>query len=272
MKLFPFLYSMVASFAILVVAYAIMTASHVQGRRVRRLGLWHAQSLLALRDHHRPVEHPLQGPRPSSPTPSPLASAGLPVDERQVAYVRKLAKNSLRIAIGLHVVSAIVLFVLALTGSAASVYVASALALLLTVLRPAAKAYEYLAARLRSIGDNWRYPREDVLELRTRVESMEAGVRQTQSEFDADRPESLVANQTRLADDTRRDLARLTAELEALRAANDRRARTPRPRGAVRHLPAQHRRPVPRPRAGNPPVLQVGVGPPFPLSASLATL
>ena len=50
---------------------------------------------------------------------------------------------------------------------------------------------------------------------------MEGTAKQTQTEFDAERPDSLVAKQNRLGDDTRRDLARITAELEALRATND---------------------------------------------------
>ncbi len=220
MRLFPYLYGMVASFGVLVIAYAVMKALNVP---VGAFGDW-VFGMLSLFWLFTIITVPWNihfKARAVMADAQPTRERGLPVDERQVAYVRNVAKNSLLIAIGLHIVSAIVLFVLAATGFSRLGYVASALALLLTVLRPAARAYEYLAARLRSIGETWRYPREDVLELRSRVDAMEGTVKQTQTEFDAERPDSLVAKQNRLGDDTRRDLARITAELEALRATND---------------------------------------------------
>ena len=75
--------------------------------------------------------------------PSRPARRGLAVDERQVAYVRKLVSASLWIAIALHLASAIVLFILAKIGRCKNrIRIASVIALLLTALRPTLNAYE----------------------------------------------------------------------------------------------------------------------------------
>ena len=127
----------------------------------------------------------------------PTRERGLPVDERQVAYVKKLVGASLCIAIALHLASAVVLFVLAQIGVAPVGYVASVIALLLTALRPTLSAYEYLSERLRMIGQNWKYPREDVVELRARVETMESGVKEIRLQLDPEKPESLGVGRAR---------------------------------------------------------------------------
>ena len=220
MKLFPLLLGMVISFAVLLIAYAVMTSLHVQ---VGQFGDW-VFGLLSLYWLLAIVTVPWNvhfKARAILADVEPTRQRGLVVDEGQVAYVKKLEKNSLRIAIGLHIVSAIVLFVLARTGFSQLGYVASAMALLLTILRPAIRAYEYLVWRLRTIGNGWRYPQEDVVELRTRVAAMESDVHRAQAEFNAENPDSLVSKQARLAEESRRDLARITAELESLRATND---------------------------------------------------
>lgn len=68
----------------------------------------------------------------------------IPVDEKEVNYVQLLAKRSLCLAIDLHLVSAIALYILAVTGISAVKYIISGSAFLLTLLRPAISAYEYL--------------------------------------------------------------------------------------------------------------------------------
>ena len=146
---------------------------------------------------------------------------GLTLNERQVAYVRRLARVSLWLAIGLHLGSAGVLFWLAKIGVCRIGYVASALALLLTGLRPAASAYHYISLRLHAIGEGWKYPREDVVELRGRVDAMEAGFKRMDLEFNADRPESLLSQERAHAALAQKGMATLEAELAALRATNE---------------------------------------------------
>lgn len=151
----------------------------------------------------------------------PSRQRGLPVDERQVTYVASLARRALWVALLLHALTAIVALVLAITGVSEIGYVAAALAVLLTGLRPAASAYEYIVARLRMIGEQWTYPREDVIELRGKVTATESAVDEIRRELDATRPESLSARLTSQTDQLRQDLSQLTANLATLRSENE---------------------------------------------------
>ena len=145
---------------------------------------------------------------------------GIPVDEKQLKYVRLLAKRSLWVALALHLFSAIGLYTLAATGISTVGYISSGAALLLTILRPAIRAYEYLYARLRMIRQEWQYPREDIVELRDRFSVLEQKVQRLEEQLDAEQPYSIVATQQRFSEETRRDLARIGANLEELRATN----------------------------------------------------
>ncbi|WP_413172936.1 hypothetical protein [Anabaena azotica] len=142
------------------------------------------------------------------------------VDEKQIRYVRILAKRSLWVAIGLHLISAMALYILAVTGISAVGYISSGAALLLTLLRPAISAYEYLYARLRMIRQAFTYPREDILELRNRFYEIEQKVKSLEDQLNPEQPYSLVANNQRFSEETRRELARILANLEELRATN----------------------------------------------------
>ncbi|WP_138501680.1 hypothetical protein [Nostoc sp. PA-18-2419] len=145
---------------------------------------------------------------------------GIPVDEKQVKYVTVLAKRSLWVAIALHLFSAVGLYTLAATGISTVGYVSSGAALLLTILRPAIRAYEYLYARLAMIRQEWKYPREDIVELRDRFSNLEQKVQSLEDQLNPEQPYSLPVTQERFAEETRRDLARIAANLEELRAIN----------------------------------------------------
>ncbi|MGV0104393.1 ATPase [Nostoc sp. DSM 114160] len=145
---------------------------------------------------------------------------GIPVDEKQVKYVTLLAKRSLWVAIALHLFSAVGLYTLAATGISTVGYISSGAALLLTILRPAIRAYEYLYARLAMIRQEWKYPREDIFELRDRFSILEQKIQSLEDQLNPEQPYSLPATQQRFAEETRRDLARIAANLEELRATN----------------------------------------------------
>ena len=123
------------------------------------------------------------------------AEKGIPVDEKQLEYVTVLAKRSFLVAIALHLLSAVGLYTLAATGISAVGYVSSGAALLLTALRPAISAYEYLYARLTMIRQEWTYPREDILELRHRVDSIEVTLKRLEEQLNPEQPYSLAAKQ-----------------------------------------------------------------------------
>ncbi|MEH2152022.1 hypothetical protein [Nostoc sp.] len=145
---------------------------------------------------------------------------GIPVDEKQVKYVTVLAKRSLWVAIALHLFSAVGLYTLAVTGISTVGYISSGAALLLTILRPAIRAYEYLYARLAMIRQEWKYPREDIFELRDRFSILEQKIQSLENQLNPEQPYSLAATQQRFSEETRRDLARIAANLEELRATN----------------------------------------------------
>lgn len=146
---------------------------------------------------------------------------GIAVDPNQKAYVAKLARRSLIVAIVLHVLSAIGLYTLAVTGISAVGYISSGAALLLTGLRPAISAYEYLSRRLNLIQSEWTYPREDVVELRDRVSILEDNIEQVQRQLNPDFDDSIPTKQKDYINETRRELAQLAAKIEQLRATNE---------------------------------------------------
>lgn len=145
---------------------------------------------------------------------------GIPVDEKQLEYVKVLRGRSLIIALALHLFSAISLYLLAATGISAVGYISSGAALLLTGLRPAVSAYEYLYARLVMIRQEWKYPREDVVELRFRFNTLEETVKRLEEQLNPEQPYSLAANQQTYLEETRKELARIAASVEELRATN----------------------------------------------------
>ena len=143
------------------------------------------------------------------------------VDPKQLNYVEMIAKRSLTVAIALHVLSAVGLYILAATGISAVGYVSSGAALLLTALRPAVRFYQYLAARLRMIRQEFTYPRRDVIELQNRFEALERSVKGLQEQLDPEEPYSWVATHQRYWEETRKGLAQLEASMAQLEAHNN---------------------------------------------------
>jgi hypothetical protein len=146
---------------------------------------------------------------------------GIPIDPAQRGYVQKWAGRSLWLALVLHLTSAIGLYALAATGISQVGYISSAAALLLTILRPALRAYEYLADRLTKLQQDWTHPREDVIELRSRVQLLESTVQSLQQDLDGDREYSFASIQYQHVSETRKSLAKLGAQLEEQQAVNE---------------------------------------------------
>ena len=147
---------------------------------------------------------------------------GIIVNEQQLPYVRSLQTRSLALALGLHLISAIALYVLASSGVGTIGYVGAIAALLLTILRPAISAYAYISQRLMAISQQIDYPREDITELRQRFANLEESVRQLNQQLSNDNPYSWVSKYEQFADETRKDVSRIGANIEDLRATNER--------------------------------------------------
>jgi hypothetical protein len=142
------------------------------------------------------------------------------VDQEQVKYVTVLVSRSLFVAIALHLFSAIALYALAAAGISAIGYLSSGAALLLTVLRPAIRGYQYLAQRLTTIRRQFLHPREDIVELRSRFAQLESTVKDLANQISSDNPNSWVAVQNREREAIRRELTTVSASLQSLQATN----------------------------------------------------
>lgn len=145
---------------------------------------------------------------------------GIEIDLKPLNYVRKVARWSIVGAISLHLISALALYLLAATGISNVGYVSSGLTLLLTILRPAIRGYQYLTARLLTIKKEVKYPREDAIELRNRVKAIETAIEKIESLLDTENPDSLVSRQQQASQENRERLARQKALLEEYKAKN----------------------------------------------------
>ncbi|MBV5260317.1 hypothetical protein FLX56_18040 [Synechococcus moorigangaii CMS01] len=138
------------------------------------------------------------------------------VDPQQLAYVAEVARLSLLLAIALHLLSALGLYGIAAWGISPVGYVTGGAMLLLTILRPAVRAYQFIARRLMFIRQQIQYPREDVLELRSRVIALEHGLQALQ-----ETSEKTNATHREEWQGVRQDLAHLRASVEQWRGEND---------------------------------------------------
>ena len=149
-------------------------------------------------------------------------ASGIAVPAGTVDYAQRVASRFRQLAIGLHLATAAGLVALAYFRVVPLGYAAAVAALALTVVRPAQRAYEHLASRLRNLGQQIRYPREDVAELRNRVMELESQAETTDHLLDTEREGSWAANQALALAALRQHLDRLDGRLEELIRQNAR--------------------------------------------------
>jgi hypothetical protein len=101
----------------------------------------------------------------------------IPMQAGREEYLRALRRRLGWLAIGAHLFSsALVAAVTYFTGGVVGYYFA-VFYLVSTAFRPAAAGYVYLSRKLRAIGEEVRYPREDVIEMREKLRWQEIAVR-----------------------------------------------------------------------------------------------
>lgn len=145
---------------------------------------------------------------------------GIRVDSSQRSYVNQLARRSLWVAIALHIFSAIALLWLSWSGITVVGYIGSVAALLLTILRPALRGYQYLVARLSMVRREFSYPREDVIELRNRLQAMETLVNNHKNSLNEKNPNSWASKQNQKWIFCQDEITRLGADIQTLKATN----------------------------------------------------
>lgn len=112
------------------------------------------------------------------------------VIESSLDFAKRIAKRSLWIAIGLHAISAITLYILALLNITPIGYVGAIVAALLAFFRPSVRIYEYIQTRLASIREEFRYPRQDINELLADIQDLKSSVKEINSTLTDDPEQS----------------------------------------------------------------------------------
>lgn len=139
---------------------------------------------------------------------------GIEVKEDTIHYAKKLAKRFFWMAIGLHLVTALGLYLLAYYQITSIGYIAAMVALVLTFFRPLQRGYEHLSYKLRTLSKQIHYPREDVVELRNRVIELEGQVKQLQTTLNVEEKDSWAFNQVKAISGLETGLERIEKRLE----------------------------------------------------------
>ncbi len=145
---------------------------------------------------------------------------GIIVDQKKLEYVTAVSRWAFFVAIALHLLSALGLYELAALGVSSVGYISSFATLLLTGLRPAVRGYQYLAYRLSSIRQEIKYPREDIVELRSRFSQLEQQVNYLNSKLNTSNPNSWINKQEENWDITRKEVITIGAQLDNFEAKN----------------------------------------------------
>lgn len=115
------------------------------------------------------------------------------ISAADVSYARKIARNYLIVAIALHLLSALGLYLLSYYKITPLGYWGAAFALLLTGLRPAVRLVEYIHYRLNAISMDIRYPKQDVHKLIDDVNILKNEVATLNETLQNDNPNSWLS-------------------------------------------------------------------------------
>lgn len=104
--------------------------------------------------------------------------AGIKVTAEQLAFAEKVKRWSLATALGVHIISAAVALALALFTGNQLGYPFAGFYLLSSLVRPATASMQQVRRRLEHIAEDTRFPRDDVMKLRSQVEAHEQAVKE----------------------------------------------------------------------------------------------
>lgn len=142
-------------------------------------------------------------------------------DKSELGYVRRLAVWSLVIALILHIVSALGLYWIAYSQISLVGYFGAGAAILLTFLRPAIRAYEYISYRLSNIKESIAFPQEDVQTLRYDLENIGAQLETLLLRFDEGEENSWINQYQQERNQLKNGLLVLQKHLESLEERNE---------------------------------------------------
>jgi len=130
---------------------------------------------------------------------------GIKIPPEQDAEAHTIARRMLWFALGGHGITAAVAAVVTYVSGATIGYYITGAYLLSATIRPAVAYFAHLRERISTLSQESRHPREDVIELRGRVD----GLLKTARQLELD----LAASHRSLTDDLRRTEARLADEI-----------------------------------------------------------
>lgn len=141
---------------------------------------------------------------------------GIAVIEGREAYVLRLRQKLGLLAIGLHLLSAALAAAVAFRSGGAVGYWFALFFLVSTVFRPLMAVYVYLTHKLRELNREVRYPREDVEELREKVDWQERTLRDLMGQIQQCREMIQQEVQTRDAEnrELRQNVFSMSREME----------------------------------------------------------
>jgi hypothetical protein len=112
------------------------------------------------------------------------------IQAQDLRYAKRIAQVYLGIAILLHLLSSVALYLVAYFQISAVGYWGAGLAILLTGLRPAARLYAYVHYRLTTITEEMKFPRDDVYALKAKVEDLSYKIENLSQKLDVETPDS----------------------------------------------------------------------------------
>jgi hypothetical protein len=146
---------------------------------------------------------------------------GRAIKETELVYLKRWEKFSLFLAIGLHLVSAIVLACLQYYGISDLGYIGAVAAILLMGFRPAVRAYDYLMSRLKNIGREIDYPADNVHTLLDKCERLEHKVNFAHDQLNLEEQASWAANIATQISSLAEEQEKLRVQLEDFRRLNN---------------------------------------------------
>ena len=135
------------------------------------------------------------------------AQRGINIDTEAVAYATRWARIALAIAVGLHLVTALALCGVALSGVGLIGWLGAGASVVLTLVRPGLRAYAHVRDRLGRFAREIEVPREDAIDLRRRLDTVERQLAaltmqtETYQQRNQQRMQDIEARATTAADD-----------------------------------------------------------------------
>ena len=146
---------------------------------------------------------------------------GIGISATNIAYAHKLAKRFFTLAIALHIISAIGLYLIAYFDITEVGYFAAIAAVLLTFLRPLVRFYDYVVHRLQLMRHEIKYPRDDVYELNKKLTAAEQSIEAYGTLFNFQHETSWVSQQQQQIETLKAKILQLNLELDALKLQNE---------------------------------------------------